>query len=179
MMKYFSLSTLRYPSLTSWLILPGVPQMMWGGVSPLRSFLSSFTGRPPMKVAVRMFFRYFPNLLNSFSIWKAISLVLAKISVEIGYGFSLSSVCSTVSTKTAVLPIPDLAWQMISAPSRAVGIHCYYTVVIKIFLNVSRTFWWILESCFLDRSGDFCLEKHGVETAGVVHFGSIINVFNC
>lgn len=42
-----------------------------------------------------------------------------------------SSCCSVASTNTAVLPIPDFAWQRISMPSTACGIHSCWTVKDK------------------------------------------------
>jgi hypothetical protein len=38
--------------------------------------------------------------------------------------------CRVASTNTAVLPIPDLAWQMMSMPSTAWGMHSCWTVYI-------------------------------------------------
>lgn len=39
-----------------------------------------------------------------------------------------SSCCSTASTNTAVLPMPDLAWQRTSSPRIAWGMHSCWTV---------------------------------------------------
>ena len=76
------------------------------------------------------FSMYFENLWYSFEIWKASSRVWHMTNTwgppELS-AFSLSNCCNVAKTKTAVLPIPDLAWQTTSIPVTAWGIHSFWT----------------------------------------------------
>lgn len=53
--------------------------------------------------------------------------VIEQLEVEhTGWGLA-SNCCKTDNTKTAVLPIPDFAWQMTSVPRIAWGMHSCWT----------------------------------------------------
>lgn len=68
------------------------------------------------------FGRYLLKRVYSFLIWKASSRVWHRTRTETSPSTG-SSWCSVARTNTAVLPIPDLAWQMMSMPSTACGMH--------------------------------------------------------
>ena len=65
---------------------------------------------------------------TSFLIWKASSRVWQRITTAGSAAKFSDSICWSVArTKTAVLPIPDLAWQRTSIPRIAWGIHSCWT----------------------------------------------------
>ena len=126
--KTSRLSSLRVYFLTKARTLPGVPMMMWGHFSlSLKSFSLSYIGTPPKTTAVLSFGRYLVNLSNSFLIWKASSLTLQRIKAEFGFGSFSSNFYRIEMTKTAVLPIPETAWQRISSLEMAAGMQFCWT----------------------------------------------------
>mmetsp|Transcript_12054 Transcript_12054/g.30713 ORF Transcript_12054/g.30713 Transcript_12054/m.30713 type:complete len:205 (-) Transcript_12054:208-822(-) len=123
--KWRTPSSFSEPSLPRALTLPGVPTTMLGGLFLSASrWVLMFT--PPKKVAILTSGRYALNRSNSWVIWNASSRVwhmtMAPTSPSLG-----SSCWSTARTKTAVLPIPDLAWQITSMPRMAWGMHSCWT----------------------------------------------------
>ena len=81
--------------------------------------------------------KYFPSLSNSLQIWKASSRVL-QITIHWKGSPGRTIEWSTPKTKTAVFPIPDLAWQRRSSPRVITGIPSLWTYWI--------TFTWMLEA---------------------------------
>ena len=65
---------------------------------------------------------YLENRSYSLLIWKANSLVW-HMTITDTCPSTGSSCWSVANTKTAVLPIPDLAWQRMSMPRTAWGMH--------------------------------------------------------
>ena len=63
--------------------------------------------------------------------WKASSRVWQRMMAET-WPSTASSCWSTVSTNTAVLPMPDLAWQITSIPRMAWGMHSCWTAITHI-----------------------------------------------
>jgi hypothetical protein len=123
--KCFIFSVFRLLFFTRARTLPGVPISIVGGFF-FSSFIWSYSGCPPYMTShvTLVSSRYFMNLTNSLFIWKASSLVWHRIIRDIGLGSS-SNYYRVVSVKTAVLPIPDFAWHIISVPSIAWGMHSY------------------------------------------------------
>ena len=70
---------------------------------------------PPKKTATLIADMYLEKRSYSLEIWKASSRVWHRISTDTCPSIG-SSCCRVASTNTAVLPIPDLAWQMTSIP---------------------------------------------------------------
>lgn len=87
------------------------------------------------------FERYFENLSYSFWIWNASSRVWQSTTTwtSPSTGFSWWRVANT---NTAVLPIPDFAWQMMSIPSTAWGIHSCWTENLQIEIR----FWYFAKN---------------------------------
>mmetsp|Transcript_13392 Transcript_13392/g.34358 ORF Transcript_13392/g.34358 Transcript_13392/m.34358 type:complete len:209 (-) Transcript_13392:230-856(-) len=123
--KWRTVDKLRNFWLLSASMRPGVPTTMCGG-SSFSTFLFCSIGRPPKKLATLTPSRYRLKRSNSWQIWNASSRVWHSTMADT-LPSSGSSCCSTVSTKTAVLPIPDLAWQMTSMPRMACGMHSCWT----------------------------------------------------
>mmetsp|Transcript_1090 Transcript_1090/g.4030 ORF Transcript_1090/g.4030 Transcript_1090/m.4030 type:complete len:205 (+) Transcript_1090:1325-1939(+) len=116
---------LRSPSEASFFTRPGVPTMMCGFVLLISSFC--FVMLTPPKITM-LFTSGMYAVKRSISrkIWKASSRMwqstTAPTSPDEG-----SSCCSSASTNTAVLPMPDLAWQSTSMPRIACGMHSCWT----------------------------------------------------
>ena len=83
-------------------------------------------GTPPKITSVLISGMFLRKRMNSLLIWKASSLLWQRIIADTGLGFS-GSCWRVVKTNTAVLPIPDLAWQRMSTPIIALGMHSYCT----------------------------------------------------
>mmetsp|Transcript_14874 Transcript_14874/g.37592 ORF Transcript_14874/g.37592 Transcript_14874/m.37592 type:complete len:210 (-) Transcript_14874:187-816(-) len=126
MTKCLTLERSMTLSLTdSWSIRPGVPMAMCG--APLLSSLRcSSAGTPPKNTALLTSLRYLEKRWYSLWIWKASSRVWQSTTTASSFSFA-SSWCRVVRTKTAVLPMPDLAWQMMSPPRMACGMHSCWT----------------------------------------------------
>ena len=126
-MKCFMLLVSRCLPRTRARIRPGVPTTIVGG-SLFNRLMCYEIGYPPYITSTETFFlsMCFVNLSYSFLIWKASSLVWHITSTETGFGSS-SSWWRVVSTKTAVFPMPDLAWQSTSTPMIDCGMHSCYT----------------------------------------------------
>mmetsp|Transcript_4409 Transcript_4409/g.17587 ORF Transcript_4409/g.17587 Transcript_4409/m.17587 type:complete len:205 (-) Transcript_4409:192-806(-) len=109
------------PSLASALHRPGVATITLGGFSFSCSFCClMFT--PPKITETFTAGKYAAKRSNSWQIWYASSRVWHRINAPTSPGTG-SSCCSTASTNTAVLPMPDLAWQITSMPRIAWGMH--------------------------------------------------------
>ena len=144
---------------------PGVPTTIWGG-SFARAFSYSAIGFPP-KITVVLILRYLVKRLNSLLIWKASSRVWHIIIAENG-SLSGSMRCNNERTKTAVLPIPDLAWHRISTPIRAIGRHSCWTKMAQIDpIRIKSTFWGVLKATIRDGSKKLRFQKKVLETCGV------------
>mmetsp|Transcript_163800 Transcript_163800/g.398105 ORF Transcript_163800/g.398105 Transcript_163800/m.398105 type:complete len:204 (-) Transcript_163800:136-747(-) len=118
--KCLQLSSLRWPELTRSSTRPGVP-ITTCGASSCSSLMCCLRGTPPYSTAVLTSGRYLEKRLYSWPIWKASSRAWhSTITLTCSDG---TSWCSVASTNTAVLPMPDLAWQMMSMPSSACGMH--------------------------------------------------------
>mmetsp|Transcript_25424 Transcript_25424/g.66556 ORF Transcript_25424/g.66556 Transcript_25424/m.66556 type:complete len:205 (+) Transcript_25424:655-1269(+) len=123
--KCLRLERSRAPFRASASTRPGVPTTMCG-VSSLSWRSCTFESIPPMITIVLTPVKYLENRSYSLLIWKASSRVwhIASTCTSPSTG---SSCCSVAITKTAVLPIPDLAWQMISVFTIAGGIVSFCT----------------------------------------------------
>lgn len=124
--KCFVCFRLRDFSLVSANILPGVPTTMCGQLvfSTCWSFLMLI---PPKKTAILILLMYLQNLSYSLWIWNANSRVW-HMTNTLTWPSTGSSCWSVARTNTAVLPIPLFAWQMISIPRMACGMHSCWTV---------------------------------------------------
>mmetsp|Transcript_13210 Transcript_13210/g.55334 ORF Transcript_13210/g.55334 Transcript_13210/m.55334 type:complete len:234 (-) Transcript_13210:983-1684(-) len=126
MMKWSRFDRSRSPLLARSRMRPGVPTTMCG-----QSFLSMSTcvwrGTPPKITATLTSLMYTEKRSNSWQIWKASSRVWHSTSALTLPALG-SSCCSVDSVNTAVLPMPDLAWQMTSMPRIACGMHSCWTV---------------------------------------------------
>mmetsp|Transcript_361 Transcript_361/g.886 ORF Transcript_361/g.886 Transcript_361/m.886 type:complete len:209 (-) Transcript_361:183-809(-) len=119
--KCLSLSSFMNFLFTRSSTRPGVPTTTCG-VLFSRVAWFCFTLTPPKKTSVFMSGRYLEKRSYSPLIWYASSRVWQSTRTEISP--STGSIWWRVaSTNTAVLPIPDLAWQMMSMPSTACGMH--------------------------------------------------------
>jgi len=89
-------------------------------------------GTPPYSVATLLCTagRYLVKRMNSLRIWKASSRVwqstMAFTLQSLGSA-SASICCRMDSTKTAVLPMPEMAWHSTSVPRMACGMHSCWT----------------------------------------------------
>lgn len=110
-------------------ILPGVPTTMCGQLV-LRVCWSFLMLIPPKNTETLMLFMYLENLSYSLEIWKANSRVW-HITSTLTWPSTCSNCCSVARTNTAVFPMPLLAWQMISMPRIAWGMHSCWTVEKK------------------------------------------------
>lgn len=110
-------------------ILPGVPTTICGQLV-FRVCWSFLMLIPPKNTETLMLFMYLENLSYSLEIWKANSRVWHMTNT-----LTWPSICSScwrvAKTNTAVFPIPLLAWQMISMPRIAWGMHSCWTVEVK------------------------------------------------
>mmetsp|Transcript_8954 Transcript_8954/g.33413 ORF Transcript_8954/g.33413 Transcript_8954/m.33413 type:complete len:201 (+) Transcript_8954:669-1271(+) len=113
------------PSLARALHRPGVATITEGGFS-FNCSRCCLMFTPPKITITFTPGRYAANRSNSWQIWYASSRVWQRMSAPTSPGTG-SSCCSTASTKTAVLPIPDLAWQITSMPKMAWGMHSCWT----------------------------------------------------
>mmetsp|Transcript_9230 Transcript_9230/g.28717 ORF Transcript_9230/g.28717 Transcript_9230/m.28717 type:complete len:201 (-) Transcript_9230:207-809(-) len=119
----------RSPLLARSSTRPGVPTTMCGQ-SALSISTCVVRGTPPKMTATLRSFMYTEKRSNSWQIWKASSRVWHSTSALTL--FSLGSICcSVLSVNTAVLPMPDLAWQMTSMPRMACGMHSCCTALAK------------------------------------------------
>jgi len=91
---------------------------------------------PPKKHSTLMFFKNFPSRWNSSLAYCANSRVWA-ITRHSTFSLSELRLLSTVSTKTAVLPVPDLAWHINCSPCKAFVNDSVYTNHQLIFCFVS------------------------------------------
>lgn len=110
-------------------ILPGVPTTICGQLV-FRVCWSFLMLMPPKNTETLMLFMYLENLSYSLEIWKANSRVWHMTNT-----LTWPSICSScwrvARTNTAVFPIPLLAWQMISMPRIAWGMHSCWTAESK------------------------------------------------
>merc|ERR1719323_656550 len=98
-------------------ILPGVPTTMCGQLF-FKTCSSLAIARPPKNTPTLTAGRNLLNLSYSLLIWNASSLVWHITNTETCP--STGSICWRVArTKTAVLPMPDFAWDKMSMPSTA------------------------------------------------------------
>mmetsp|Transcript_14779 Transcript_14779/g.25146 ORF Transcript_14779/g.25146 Transcript_14779/m.25146 type:complete len:286 (+) Transcript_14779:369-1226(+) len=126
--KILLFSPLMWPSLMSSMTRPGVPIMMWGAFSGfLRIFMCSWMGWPPRKACLRTQGMNSVKRSNSFLIWLASSLTFPRMMAYPDLAVSCSIWLRMAMMKTAVFPMPARAWQMMSLPSMAWGMHCCCT----------------------------------------------------
>ena len=125
--KCFRLEVSRCLPRTRARMRPGVPTTTVGG-SFFNLLMCWEIGYPPYITSTDTFFESicFVNLSYSFLIWNASSRVWHNTRTDTGFGSS-SSWWSVVSTKTAVFPMPDLAWHRTSTPIIDYGMHSYWT----------------------------------------------------
>lgn len=133
-------------------ILPGVPTTICGQLvfKVCWSFLMLM---PPKNTETLMLFMYLENLSYSLEIWKANSRVW-HITNTLTWPSICSSCWSVARTNTAVFPIPLLAWQIISMPRIAWGIHSCWTVKKKgtsckknLANTVDATSYYLIHAC--------------------------------
>mmetsp|Transcript_19152 Transcript_19152/g.53631 ORF Transcript_19152/g.53631 Transcript_19152/m.53631 type:complete len:205 (-) Transcript_19152:213-827(-) len=124
-MKCLTVFRFRMPSLASCLMRPGVPTTI-AGTSFFRDSFCCCTGMPPKKLPTLTLRSRVLKRSNSWQIWYASSRVWHSTMADTSPGLG-SSCCSTDSTNTAVLPIPDLAWHSTSMPRMAWGMHSCWT----------------------------------------------------
>mmetsp|Transcript_16342 Transcript_16342/g.25264 ORF Transcript_16342/g.25264 Transcript_16342/m.25264 type:complete len:242 (-) Transcript_16342:350-1075(-) len=126
--KILLLSSLRDFSFTSWRILPGVPMTIWGAFcSFFKIFCWSLMFWPPRKHSFLTQGMNSVKRSNSFLIWLASSRVLAMIRAMPGLASSSTIWLRMAMMKTAVLPVPARAWQIMSLPSMAAGMQSCWT----------------------------------------------------
>lgn len=116
--NYSMPAMLTLPILSMRCRRPGVATRMCGLRS--RHASESFSGTPPYRHSVLMF-SPLEKRSNSRLICQASSRVLHKTSPENGLGSVMR--LSIIKMNTAVLPVPDLAWQRMSSPSSPWGMH--------------------------------------------------------
>mmetsp|Transcript_28029 Transcript_28029/g.67331 ORF Transcript_28029/g.67331 Transcript_28029/m.67331 type:complete len:208 (+) Transcript_28029:607-1230(+) len=117
--KWATLVKLKSPSRSNANTLPGVPIKTCGQFFFSIS-LSSLIGVPPYTTPVLNFSKCLLNRSNSFLIWYANSRVCTTTIARTAAS-DVSICCRVARTKTAVFPIPDLAWHKISVPRMACG----------------------------------------------------------
>mmetsp|Transcript_17546 Transcript_17546/g.66338 ORF Transcript_17546/g.66338 Transcript_17546/m.66338 type:complete len:321 (+) Transcript_17546:282-1244(+) len=123
--KNLTAETSSTPSSIMSMTRPGVPTTMCGGVA-LRSSMWFWRGTPPKSTADLTAGRNLAKRWYSSPIWKAISRVWQSTITEtcLSLGWSWFRVDST---NTAVLPMPERAWQSTSMPERAWGMAWFCT----------------------------------------------------
>mmetsp|Transcript_54853 Transcript_54853/g.161285 ORF Transcript_54853/g.161285 Transcript_54853/m.161285 type:complete len:205 (+) Transcript_54853:870-1484(+) len=119
--NWLSLSSFRSFSRMSARMRPGVPMRTWGHAS-LSISLSFAMGMPPKTTPVFSSAKYLAKRSNSCLIWYASSRVWQMTRTFTAFS-EASICCRQASTKTAVLPMPDFAWQRMSVPRMAWGMH--------------------------------------------------------
>lgn len=136
-------------------ILPGVPTTMCGQLV-FRVCWSFLMLMPPKNTETLMLFMYLENLSYSLEIWKANSRVW-HITSTLTWPSICSSCWRVAKTNTAVLPMPLLAWQMISMPKIAWGMHsCWTEMKRKQLMKIWQTIHHMATVCLLF-STDFIL----------------------
>jgi len=111
-------------------ILPGVPTTIFGQLV-FKTCSSFFTLRPPKNTATLIFDRYLEKRSYSLLTWKASSRV-CDITRTLTWPSTGSNCWRVANTNTAVFPIPLFAWQTMSIPRIAWGIHSCWTKKWKI-----------------------------------------------
>lgn len=127
--KYFNLSTFNaFLSQIRSLRRPGVPTTIYGFTVSIVQIFTDTGSPPPQKHSTFTLFINFPNLKNSSRAYWANSLVCV-ITRHSTLLLSVFIVFNTVSTNTAVFPVPALAQQINYSPNKAFVNDSAWTLV--------------------------------------------------